>query len=61
MNAALRWRAVGMCLCQQDSEQNRIFMRPELQDDTEQRRYLPPSSIGTLQSEQLQGAIYGFI
>lgn len=34
---ALRWRAVGRCASQHDTEQNTYFTRPELQVDTEQR------------------------
>ena len=34
MYAAFRWRAVGICFSQQPTEQNRSFMRPELQEAT---------------------------
>ena len=40
---ALRWRAVGRCASQHDTEQNMSLIRPELQVDTEQRQYFEPS------------------
>lgn len=43
MAEALRWRAVGRCASQHDTEQNISLMRPELQVDTEQRQYFEPS------------------
>ena len=43
MAEALRWRAVGRCASQQETEQNMSLIRPELQVDTEQRQYFEPS------------------
>ena len=43
MAEALRWRAVGRCASQHDTEQNISLIRPELQVDTEQRQYFEPS------------------
>jgi hypothetical protein len=40
---ALRWRAVGKCASQHETEQNISLMRPELHVDTEQRQYFDPS------------------
>ena len=40
---ALRWRAVGRCASQHETEQNISLMRPELQVDTEQRQYFEPN------------------
>ena len=43
MAEALRWRAVGRCASQHDTEQNISLIRPELQVETEQRQYFEPS------------------
>jgi hypothetical protein len=54
MHSALRWRAVGTCSRQHRSEQKRSFMRPELHDETEQRKCVPPVSIATRHVEHIQ-------
>jgi len=51
MAEALRWRAVGRCASQQAMLQNISFTRPELQVETEQRKYLVSSGIGFLHIE----------
>jgi hypothetical protein len=52
MAEALRWRAVGRCASQQAMLQNISFTRPELQVETEQRKYMVSIAIGFLHMEQ---------
>ena len=52
MKYALRWRAPGRWLSQQEAEQNTSFTRPELQVLTEHLITFPPTAIGLRHMEQ---------
>ncbi len=52
MAEALRWRAVGRCASQHAMLQNMSLTRPELQVETEQRKYFVSIAIGFRHMEQ---------
>jgi len=54
---ALRWRAVGTCFSQQDTEQNRSLSRPVLHDATVHRMAEVPGGMSLRQVAQTKLAM----